>query len=209
MIPDFRRPRGILMKHGKQLVTGVPNKLLILFLKRKWLYIGVFFALLFVLALGINIKNVIMVVLLALVASFSTYYKKYIKFTIGFEFVTLATVLTAIAYGPLVGALVGLVSSIAAEVIPQLIDTSSFLWIISVPASAFVVYFFHGLGVPLFWLGIISILVQFIISEPIRIFWGDEYTRTMGWVNIVTTLGWTILWFRLLAPPLLSILIFP
>lgn len=74
------------------------------------------------------------------------------------------------------------------------------------PASAFVAAFFHGIGVPLFWLGLLSIAVQFIISEPIRLFSGDEYLRTMSIVNIITTTGWTVLWFRVFAPVVLGMM---
>ncbi|MBI3033948.1 hypothetical protein HYY72_02215 [Candidatus Woesearchaeota archaeon] len=194
------------LARGRQLVAGIPNKALVYFLKHKWIFILGFCLILFGYIRGVAIKNSVMIIVLILVASFSTYYKKYVKFTLGFELVTFATVLTTVAYGPMVGALVGFVSSIAAEVIPQLIDPSSFFWIISLPVSAFVVAFFSSMGVPLFWLGFISIATQFMISEPIRIFSGDSYLKTMGTVNIVTTAAWTVLWFKLLAPAVLPLM---
>ncbi|MBI2575564.1 hypothetical protein HYV82_06790, partial [Candidatus Woesearchaeota archaeon] len=146
-------PSGMFLQKKRRWVFGIPDKFLALFLKKKWHFIAGFFALLLLLSFGILLKNVIIIAILTAIASLSTYYKYYIKFTVGFELVTFATVITTVAYGPLIGAMVGLVASIAAEVIPKLIDPSSFLWIISMPISAFAVAFFHSLGVPIFWLG--------------------------------------------------------
>lgn len=187
-------------------VIGIPSWLVKRFLRHKWLLIGGALTAFVILMFGIQLKNALVIVLLTLAASFSTYYKKYIKFTVGFELVTLATVLTAIAYGPFIGAIVGFVSSLAAEVIPQMIDPSSFFWIISVVVSAFAAAFLHSIGLPLFWIGMGALAVQLIISEPPRLFSGDQYLQSMAAVNIVTTLGWTVLWFRLLAEPLLTVM---
>ncbi|MBI2134176.1 hypothetical protein HYU11_05865 [Candidatus Woesearchaeota archaeon] len=199
-------PSSIFIAKGKRFVVGLPNKSLAFFWRHKRFFILGFFCILVLVLFGGYIKNAVTILLLTLIASFSTYYKKYIRFTLGFELVTFSTVLTTVAYGPLIGAIVGFVSAVAAEVIPQLIDPSSLFWIISLPVSAFVVAFFHGLGVPLFWLGFISLFVQYAISEPMRIFSGDDYLRTMGFVNMITTLGWAILWFRVLAPVVFPLL---
>ncbi|GEM_PF-3986773 len=199
-------PGEMFLQKKRRWVFGIPNKFLALFLKKKWHFIAGFFALLLLLSFGVVLKNVIIIAILTAIASVSTYYKYYIKFTIGFELVTFATVLTTVSYGPLVGAMVGFAAAIAAEVIPKLIDPSSFFWILSVPASAFIVALFHSMGVPIFWLGLISIAVQFIISEPLRLLSGDEYLKTMSLVNIITTTVWTIMWFRVLAPIVLPMM---
>ncbi|MBI4438367.1 hypothetical protein HY640_00375, partial [Candidatus Woesearchaeota archaeon] len=152
---------------GKTIVAGIPNTFLRYFLKHKKLFIAAIFAVLLLLFTGLELDEAIITITLTAIASFSTIYKKYLKFTIGFELVTFATVLTTLKYGLPIGAVVGFVSALAAEVIPQLIDPSSFFWILSLPASAFAVSFFHNLGVnSLLWLGLISLAVQFTISEP-------------------------------------------
>lgn len=199
-------PRDIFLRKGKHFVVGLPNKSVAFFWKHKKLFILGFFILLLLAVLGINIKSAVMVVLLTVIASVSTIYKKYMKFTIGFELVTFSTVLTAVAYGPLIGAIVGFVSAVAAEVLPQLIDPSSFFWILSLPLSAVLAAFLYSLGVPIFWLGMLSVVVQLAVSEPMRIFSGDQYLVTMGTVNIITTLVWNILFFKILAPAILPIL---
>ena len=174
--------------------------------KHKWPLIFGFFLLLFVTSLGVPIHGFIAIVILSVIAAFSTYYRKYVKLTVGFETVTFATVLCTVAYGPMIGALVGLVSCFAAEFIPQLIDPSSFLWILSYPVVALVVYWLHGLGVPLFWLGMAGTAVQNIIAEPIRFLSGDELLRTMGFLSVTGSIISNIILFNLLAGPVLSIM---
>ncbi len=199
-------PSSIFIAKSKKFVVGLPNHSLAFFWKHKKFFLIGLFGLLVIFSLGSMLKAAFMILLLTLIASFSTFYKRYVKFTIGFELVTFSTVLTTVAYGPAIGALVGFVSAVAAEVIPQLIDPSSFFWIISLPVSAFAVAFFHGLGVPLFWLAYVSLAVQFIFSEPMRMLSGDEYLKTMGMVNMITSCVWTILWFKLLAPIIFPLL---
>ncbi len=204
MVNDL--PSNIFIAKSKKFVIGFPNSALAFFWKNKTPFLIGLFAMLIFIALGTSAKGAIMAIILTIIASFSTYYKRYVKFTMGFELVTLATVLTTVAYGPLIGALVGFVSATAAEVIPQMIDPSSFFWILSLIVSAFAVAFFHGMGVPLFWLGFVSLTIQFIMTEPIRFFSGDSYLKTMSIVNIVTTTAWTVLWFKVVAPILIGIM---
>ncbi len=199
-------PSGIFVTRGRQFVAGMSTRSLAFFWKRRKLFLALFFAFLVLLLLGAALKAAIFIVILTVVASVSMYYKRFFRFTFGFELVTFSTVLVTVAYGPMIGAVVGFVSAVAAEVLPQMIDSSSFFWIISVPVSAFVVSFMFGIGVPLFWLGFVSLAVQFMISEPIRIFSGDQYLKSMGIVNIVTTSAWALLWFRFLAPVVLSMM---
>src|SRR3989344_16846 len=68
--------------------------------------------------------TVFFVVFLILLGSLSTIYKFKIKISFGFELVTLATVLSTVAYGPLIGFFVGFISALAAELIPQMIEAS-------------------------------------------------------------------------------------
>ena len=154
---------------------------------------------------GIKPKGALIIFLLTITASFSTYYRRYIKFTLGFETVTFATVIATVAYGPTVGIAVGLVSAFAAEFIPQMIDPSSFLWIFSYVLVALATWFLHGWGVPVFWLGMVASFIQNAVAEPIRIFSGDDYLRGMGIFSVVGSTMWNILLFSVLAGPVLSI----
>ncbi|MBI4438913.1 hypothetical protein HY640_03200 [Candidatus Woesearchaeota archaeon] len=170
--------------------------------RRKWLFISCLFVVLLLSSLGLTFKGAVFVVALSLTAGLSTYYRRYTKLTIGFETVTFATVLTAVAYGPLIGSIVGLVSSFAAEFIPQLIDPSSFLWILSYPVVALVCSSLFESGVSLFWVGFVGSFIQNVIAEPIRIFSGDEYLRTMGVLGVTGSTVFNIILFRTLASPL-------
>lgn len=109
--PDKELSQDMFLQKKRRRVAGIPDKFLALFLRKKWHFIAVFFVLLLLLAFGVVLKNVIIIAVLTAIASISTYYKHYIKFTVGFELVTFATVLTTVAYGPLIGAAVGLVSA--------------------------------------------------------------------------------------------------
>ncbi|MBI3051718.1 hypothetical protein HYY74_04650 [Candidatus Woesearchaeota archaeon] len=175
--------------------------------RKKWLFIAVFFLLILLWSLGISMKAAFFITALTLTAALSTYYRVYMKFTLGFETVTLATVLTTVVYGPFVGIAVGLVSSFAAEFIPQLIDPSSFFWILSYIPAALAVAFLHSLGVPLFWLGMAATLIQNAIAEPIRLFSGDTLLRGMGVFSVTGSFISNLILFGVVAQPLLSLML--
>ncbi len=146
------------------------------------------------------------VIALIAIASVSTIYKYNIKLSFGFELVTMSTVLATIVYGPLVGAFVGLISSVLAEFLPQMIEASSIFWICSVTFSAFLVAIFFSLGIKsLLVLGLISFAFQMIISEPIRLL-GPIEVRLQGMLYVVTGLVWNIFVFTKIAPLILNIM---
>ena len=190
-------PRNVVLSHVKW-ITFVRQK--------KWYFIFGLIAILIMSSLGVSVKGTFFVFALTIIGAFSTYYRKYVKLTFGFETVTLATVLTTVAYGPVIGSIVGLVSAFGAEFIPELIDPSSFFWILSYIPVAFAVHSMNASGVPLFWLGMIATVIQNVIAEPIRIFSGDELMRGMGVLSVGGSTVSNIILFSVVASPLLSLM---
>ena len=174
-------------------------------IKHKWkVLIGILIFLFYVNATSAA-SSIFFIIFLIAIASVSTIYKYNVKLSFGFELVTMSTVLATVVYGPIIGAFVGLVSAILAEYLPQMIESSSMFWIISVALSAFLVAIFAGPNPNLLFLGLISFAFQMLIAEPIRLL-GPIELRLQGLLYVVTGLIWNIFVFTRIAPFLLDLM---
>jgi len=173
-------------------------------LRHRWkvLFLGIF------LLIFVNytrlVKDSLIILVLMIIGSFSTFYKYRMKISLGVELVTMVTVLTSIVYGPIIGAIVGVITSTLSVVLPQMVDASDVLYIASKIVVAIVVYILRNS--PLMYLCIIALVIEWIISEPLRLMSGSIELRMMSFLYMSTGLIWNIFMFIYLAPPLLSIM---
>ncbi|MBI2144889.1 hypothetical protein HYU18_01050 [Candidatus Woesearchaeota archaeon] len=94
------------------------------------------FLLLFSLVFNVSIKAVVLIPLLILVASFSTFYFNYVTVPVNFELVKLFTVLVSAAYGFLPGLSVGVASTFFGKVLIGRIDDKLPLSMLVIAATA-------------------------------------------------------------------------
>ncbi len=181
------------------------DNLIRLVMRHKWKIAIGLVALLFYINATSAATAVFFVIVLTALGAISTIYKLNMKISFGFELVTMATVLTTLAYGPIIGAFVGLISSILAEILPQMIESSSIFWISSTALSAFLVAFVHVFTSNLMVLGLTSFALQMLISEPVRLM-GPPEIKVQGLLYITTGLAWNIFVFAKIAPFVLSLM---
>ena len=80
---------------------------------------------------GRHLKDIILVAVLGLMASYSTIYKRTIRVPSAVELVTLGTVITGAAYGPGIGAAFGVFTTIASEIISSGVDVNTVFYAIA------------------------------------------------------------------------------
>ncbi|MBI2581135.1 hypothetical protein HYV85_05015 [Candidatus Woesearchaeota archaeon] len=112
----------------KHLVEAVRNSLKSVTPKK--LFLGVA-TVVVILLFGRNIKDILLVAALGIAASYSTIYKRTIRVPSAVEMVTFGTVITGAAYGPLVGALFGVITTIASEIISSGVDVNTLFYAIA------------------------------------------------------------------------------
>ena len=188
----------------RSLPIRVLTNILKFLLKNRWkvLLLGIF------LLIFINytrlVKDILIILVLMVIGSFSTFYKYRVKISLGVELVTMVTVLTSLVYGPIIGAIVGVISSTLSVVLPQMVDASDVLYIVSKIVVAIVVYILRGS--PLMFLCVIALVIEWIMSEPLRLMSGSIELRMMSFLYMSTGLIWNIFVFIYLAPPLLNMM---
>lgn len=119
---------------------------------------------------GRNIKDIIFVSILALAASFSTIYKRTIRVPSAVELVTLGTVITGAAYGPLAGALFGVVTTIASEIISSGVDVNTLFYSTARGlAGAFAQLMVVGFGWGIVMAGMAALVIFHVVSDFIYV----------------------------------------
>ena len=104
--------------------SGMGKKQTYDFFKRQYLklVISTGAVLLFSLLLGVSVKTVLLMALLILLASFSTFYFNYVVVPVNFELVKMSTILAAYTHGIAAGLIVGISSTILGKVLIGRID---------------------------------------------------------------------------------------
>ena len=110
--------------------------------------------LVFSIVLNISARAVIVIPLLMLLASFSTFYFNYVSLPVNFELVKLSTVLAAVSYGFLPGLAVGVTSTFFGKVLIGRIDerlpiSMLMISLMAAVASVFGSHGITGLGIAL------------------------------------------------------------
>lgn len=119
---------------------------------------------------GRNLKDIVLVSILAVAASYSTVYKRTIRVPSAVELVTLGTVITGAAYGPVVGALFGVVTTIASEIISSGVDVNTLFYAVGRGIAGGVSQtLIFGLGWGVVAVGMIALVIFHAVSDAIYV----------------------------------------
>lgn len=140
---------------------------------------------------------------LVILASLSMVYNLFIRISLGFEFVMLATVLCSVVYGPVVGIIVGLVSLFFAEFISTKMAYNTFISFIGIAIIGFVASFSSADNITI-W-GIVMTVLYDIIILPLYVITGSNPMRSF--IYLFTHVPWNIWVFSVLAPRLLEAMV--
>ncbi|MBI2175802.1 hypothetical protein HYU40_00445 [Candidatus Woesearchaeota archaeon] len=162
--------------------------------------------LLVMLLFGRHVKDILLVGALGFAASYSTIYKRTFRFPSAVELVTFGTVITGAAYGPLVGALFGVITTVASEIISSGVDVNTMFYAISRGISGGVAQLLIvNFGVGVVVTGMIALVIFHVVSDAIYLTAGGiEAVPKIIYFVIVNTL-FNLLVFAFLGGPLLSL----
>lgn len=140
---------------------------------------------------------------LMILGSLSMIYNLFIRISLGVEFILLATVLCAVAYGPIVGVFVGIVTLFFAEFISGKMTYNTFVSFIGIIIVAVIAAFSGGGNITT--LGIIMVVLYDVIIIPLYLLTGSNPVSSFFFV--VTHIPWNIWVFSVIAPRLLEAMI--
>lgn len=170
----------------------------------KWRYVLIFSAAVFLYnLLGQSLKGVFVVGILAVLGSYSTIYKRHIRIPSAIELVTIGTVTTAIAYGPVAGAVFGVVITLASEIISSAVDVFTIIYMIARGAIGVVAFYLGGMNIVI--LGLLMVLMFNIICQPFYLLPGDIETKMKGLYYLVINVSFNFIVFFFLGGFLLAI----
>ena len=164
--------------------------------KKPLLVLGAVLGLIVVVLLLTVMKALVFIVLLVVLGSVSMIYNRFVKLSLGVEFVMLATVLSAITYGPVVGMLVGALTLFLAEFVAWDINYHIFVSIIGIVIVGLVAYFLRGL--PLVVLGLGMVVLYNAIIMPLYLMMGSSPVKCA--IFTVTHFLWNAWVFSAVAP---------
>ncbi|MFH1181568.1 MAG: hypothetical protein V1702_01285 [Candidatus Woesearchaeota archaeon] len=168
-------------------------------IKKKHFFIALGLIFLFIF-LNYDIKAVIVVTILGLLASYSTVWKRYLRgFPSSVELLTFGTVITGIAYGPPAGFLFGFITNFAAEVISGAVDVFTFLYIFLrgiIGVVAYYLYFDFHLGIVA--IGVISAAEFTFMTAPFYLLPGDAEAKLKVYSSFFISLGMNFIFFTVL-----------
>jgi hypothetical protein len=147
------------------------------------------------------------IIILGLIGSFSTSYKRVIRVPPAVELVTFTTIIVSIAYGPIVGAIFAAVVTITAEIMTNTLD----IFIISFVPSRMVIAFTAGFMFTQFNGNIIlagfasSVLYNFL-AQPFYLFMADVEMRIKSVFFIFFNIGSNFIIFAVFGRFLVSLL---
>ncbi len=162
----------------------------------------IFLTLAILLILGFFSKDILIVSLLTIAASFSMIYNLFIRVSLGVELVLFATVLCSVAYGYKVGIPVGLVSLFSAEIISMKMSYNTFISFIGIAVVGFAASF--GNMHITTW-GILMTILYDLIIIPGYLMTGSNPAKSF--IFVATHIPWNIWVFSAFAPRILEIMI--
>ena len=123
-------------------------------------------------ALGQIIKPLFFIAIFLFLSSISLIYNRWVKTSIGIEFITLSTVMTARVYGGVVGGLVGLVGLTTAEVLGTGFNAKTVISLVGIFIIGLITPFFNGFNVTV--AGIILAVIYDVIIIPLYLLAGSR-----------------------------------
>ena len=176
---------------------------------RRYVILG-FIAAILLLFFTAQIKTFIVLSILGVVATFSTFYKRVFQAPPAFELITLTVVAVSIFYGPGVGSLYAVVISISSEVASQALDPFSITYIFPRIVTAFVAPWLYGQGSgPLHnvaMLGLAMSLLYNALQQPVYWFLTDPEKRIKALYFSILNIPINWLVFKFLGGPLFDLL---
>ena len=153
-----------------------------------------------------QIKAFIILTILGLAATFSTFYKRVFQAPPAFELITLTVVAVSIFYGPVVGSLYALVVSISAEVASQALDPFSITYIPPRMVTAVVAPWLYHNGTSIAMLGLLMSTLYNLLQQPV--YWlltdPEKRIKSLYFSSLNIPINWLV--FKLLGDPLFNIL---
>lgn len=147
----------------------------------------------------VQVKTVIIVPLLILAASFSTFYYNYVVIPVNFELVKMATVLSAVAYGLLPGLIVGIASTFFGKVLIGRIDEKLPLSMLTISIIAVAAAIFSTANITT--LGITLVLAYNVTMFTLTQLMGGDLMWNLPYEG--TNFAFNVLLFTKAAPVLL------
>jgi len=177
-------------------------------LAKKQVLIGALVVLVLLLLFHNFVKSLVSILALFAVGAFSTYYKRKLESfgAIGFEFVTFTAVLAGIAFGPVVGAIFGLITSLFSVVISRDVGATTVLFLAATAvAGAFAQRLSASIGVV--WAGMFFLALSALAVQGFT-FWliSDREIKILSVVGIFVNFFVNYLLLDYLARPILALI---
>ncbi|MBI2549880.1 hypothetical protein HYV83_01725 [Candidatus Woesearchaeota archaeon] len=157
-----------------------------------------------------QVKAFIVITILGVAATFSTFYKRVFQAPPAFELITLTVVAVSIFYGPGIGTLYAIVISITSEIAAQALDPFSITYIPPRIATAFVAPWLYGNGTGpvhnIAVLGLLMSLLYNVLQQPVYYYLTDIEKRIKGLYFSSLNIPLNFLIFKFLGEPLFEIL---
>ena len=157
-----------------------------------------------------QVKAFLIITLLGVAATFSTFYKRVFQAPPAFELITLTVVAVSIFYGPVIGALYALVISITSEIAAQALDPFSITYIPPRIATAFVAPWLYGNGTgPVHNIAVLGLLMSLLynaLQQPVYYYLTDVEKRIKSLYFSSLNIPLNFLIFKFLGEPLFEIL---
>ncbi len=143
-----------------------------------------------ILLFGRNIKDILLVAALGIAASYSTIYKRTIRVPSAVELVTFGTIITGAAYGPAAGAVFGVVTTIASEIISSGVDVNTLFYAIARGiAGGLAQVMIVGFGWSVVMAGMAALVIWHVVCDAIYVLSGGiEAAPKIIYFAIVNTL---------------------
>ncbi len=172
------------------------------FLKNKRLLLLIIISGILFMLLLIRFKRIFFTALLISLGGSSMIYQRYFRFGsyVGFELCMMATLLTALAYGPAFGAFAGFSSLFLAFVLCGNFKHTSFISLLVLPLIGLIVPLFSHL--PLLYVGMLMTIIYDIIILPLYIALGSRIVPSI--IFFITHLFFNYWVFSFFAPVILS-----
>ena len=203
---DSRKKNDIVSwAHSK--VPGLESfaSLLKFLVEKKFIILFVLAALVLLFFFWAYIKTLVVMVFFIILGAFSMIYNRWIKVSVGVEFIMLGLVVTSIVFGRLPGLIVGMVGLFLAEVISERFTYSTFVSFIGIAVVGLTApNVFHWMDGSITSTGIIMTLLYNAIIMPGYLLLGSNLGRSA--LFMITHIIFNVWVFSFIAPLLVRIL---
>jgi hypothetical protein len=177
-------------------------------IKHKMQAVYVLIAILLFVLFTAQIKTLIIITMLGIIATFSTFYKKVFQAPPAFELITLTVVVVSIFYGTLIGALYAFVVSLSSEIASQALDPFSVTYIFPRVIIAIIAPMLYaggaGLSIPI--LGLLMSITYNALQQPVYFYLTDVEKRIKSLYFSSLNIPINFLVFFFLGKPLFDVL---